>query len=75
MLKTSSALEARSLKEVEEIPARGELRRVVFFPRRALTNFLPAFPMYIAEITLDDVPVKAVLVEKRATITSGTAPP
>jgi hypothetical protein len=75
VLKHLKNLEARSLKEVEEIPARGELRRVVFFPRRALTNFLPAFPMYIAEITLDDVPVKAVLVEKRATITSGTAAP
>jgi hypothetical protein len=63
-------LEQRSLKEVEEIAERGQVRRVVFFPRRALPNFLPPFPMYVAEIRPDDVPVKAVLIEKQATISN-----
>jgi hypothetical protein len=73
VLKHLKNLESRSLKEVEEIPERGELRRVVFFPKRAIPNFLPPFPMYIAEITAENVPVKAVLLDKKATITSGDA--
>jgi hypothetical protein len=72
VLKHLKNLESRSLKEVEEVPERGELRRVVFFPRRAIPHFLPPFPMYISEITIDDVPVKAVLLDKRATISGGS---
>jgi hypothetical protein len=72
VLKHLKNLESRSLKEVEELPERGELRRVVFFPKRAIPNFLPPFPMYIAEITAEHVPVKAVLLEKKATITNGS---
>jgi len=72
VLKHLKNLESRSLKEVEEIAERGELRRVVFFPRRAIPNFVPPFPMYIAEISLENVPVKAVLLEKQATISNGS---
>jgi len=64
-------LQERGLKEVEEIPEHGQLRRVVFFPRRALPEFLPPFPMYIAEIRPDETPVTAVLVDKQAAVPSG----
>ncbi len=49
-------LEARSLKEVEEIPAYGQIHRVVYFPRRAIYGILPMVPVYISEIyhTSDD---------------------
>jgi hypothetical protein len=70
VLKHLKNLESRSLKEVEEVAGQGELRRVVFFPRRAIPHFLPPFPMYIAEITLDDLPVKTVLLNKKSTITN-----
>jgi hypothetical protein len=63
-------LQDRGLKEVEEIPEHGQLRRVVFFPRRALPEFVPPFPMYIAEIRPDEAPVTAVLVTKQAAVQS-----
>lgn len=63
-------IEQRSLKEVEEIPEHGQLRRAVFFPKRALLAIVPPFPMYVAEIRPDEAPVTAVLIDKKATVSS-----
>lgn len=63
-------IEQRSLKEVEEVPGRGQLRRAIFFPQRAILAMVPPFPMYVAEIRPDEVPVTAVLIDKKATVTS-----
>ncbi len=43
-------LDARSLKEVEEVPKFGQIHRVVYFPRRAIYGVIPQVPVYIAEI-------------------------
>lgn len=64
-------LEARSLKEVEEVPPHGQLRKVVFFPRRPIYGVLPQIPVYIAEIRPDPASVSSTVIEKQATITTG----
>jgi len=57
-------LEQRSFKEVEEIPARGQLRKVVFFPRRPIEGIVPFAPMYIAEIGPDELKLSGVVLEQ-----------
>jgi hypothetical protein len=64
-------LEARSLKEVEEVPPHGQLRKVVFFPRRPIYGVLPQIPVYIAEIRPDPASVSSTVIDKQATITTG----
>lgn len=66
-------LESRSLKDVEEVPPHAELRRVVFFPRRAIYGILPDMPVYIAEIRPDDVSAQVTVINKEATLETGTA--
>ena len=61
-------LEDRSLKEVEEVAPHGELRRVVFFPRRPIFGVLPEVPVYIAEIRPDQATAEATVIDKEATI-------
>lgn len=63
-------LEERSLKEVEEVAANGELRKVVFFPRRPIYGILPEMPVYIAEIRPDPADAEATVIEKKATISA-----
>lgn len=65
-------LEARSLKEVEEVSPQGQLRKVVFFPRRPIHGVLPQMPVYIAEIRPDEATISATIIDKQATVTSGT---
>ncbi len=40
-------LEARSLKEIEEVPAGGSIHRVVFFPKRGVPGVIPSKLVYI----------------------------
>lgn len=61
-------IEARALKEVEEIPPNGQLRKAVFFPRRAIYGVLPEIPVYISEIRPDPANVLFTVVEKKETI-------
>jgi len=57
-------LESRTLHEIEEVTARGQLHKVVFFPRRAIYNITPAFPVYISEIRPDEATLSIVYIEK-----------
>jgi hypothetical protein len=57
-------LEQRSFKEVEEIPAGGQLRKVVFFPRRPIEGIVPFGPLYIAEILGDELKLSGVLMKE-----------
>lgn len=43
-------LEARSLKEVEELAPGGMIHRIVFFPRLPIMGINPTHPVYISEI-------------------------
>lgn len=61
-------IEARALKEVEEIQPNGQLRKAVFFPRRAIYGVLPEIPVYISEIRPDPANVLVTIIDKEATI-------
>lgn len=52
-------LEKRSLKEIEEVPAYGQIHRVVFYPRGAIHGLISGVPVYIAEIQKSDEPSTA----------------
>ncbi|MFZ4856830.1 MAG: hypothetical protein ACOYL3_10575 [Desulfuromonadaceae bacterium] len=61
-------IEARAMKEIEEIKPNGQLRKAVFFPRRAIYGVLPEIPVYISEIRPDPANVLVTIIEKEATV-------
>lgn len=63
-------VEARSLKEIEEVPQQGQLRKVVFFPRTPISGILPEMPVYIAEIRPDPASVIVTPITKGGTVVS-----
>ncbi len=66
-------LQARSLKEIEEVSANGQLHRVVFFPRGPIYCIVPQMPVYIAEIRPDAATADATIIDKVATVSTTPA--
>jgi hypothetical protein len=62
-------LQNRALKEIEEVAPNGQLRKVVFFPRREIYGILPEMPVYISEIKDTPAEISVTLIKKEATIT------
>ena len=63
-------VEARALKEIEEITPNGQLRKAVFFPRDAIYGIIPEMPVYISEIRPDPASVTVTVIDKEATVES-----
>lgn len=58
-------LEARSMKEIEEVPAASSIHRVVFFPKRGIPGVIPNYLVYINSFKAKTpVVVKGSLVNK-----------
>ncbi|MFO1458213.1 MAG: hypothetical protein U1G08_02320 [Verrucomicrobiota bacterium] len=66
-------LEARSLKEIEEIPAAGSIHRVVFFPKRGIPGVIDNKLVYISSFqNRAPVVVSGSLIKKEQSVSTGS---
>ena len=66
-------LEARSLKEIEEVPAAGSIHRVVFFPKRGIPGVIDNKLVYISSFqNRAPVIVSGSLVKKEQSVSTGS---
>ncbi|MDB6028255.1 MAG: hypothetical protein JWM68_4478, partial [Verrucomicrobiales bacterium] len=68
-------IESRSFKEIEEVPARSSIHRVVFFPKRPIYGIVANYPVYISSFSSQQaVAVRGSLIEKTDAVESEKLP-